>query len=128
MSTIESLENDFWGNPPSDATNLMISIYSLRQKSIEDFSTENLRLLIGQNIALDILIPKAISVLEENILAEGDYYRGDLLKAVIECNRDYWTKHPEEKGNVVSIINTGINSLQEEIPQSVFKQVTEFIR
>lgn len=128
MNTIESLEDDFWGNAPDDSTDLIMEIYSLRRKNIEDFSIENLRLLIGQNIALDILIPKTINVLYENVLAEGDYYEGDLLKAVVGCDADYWLKHPTEKNNMVSLIKNRLSDLQEVLSSNVLKQVEEFIR
>ena len=56
---------------------------------------EDLRIIIGQNFNLDIIISLAIDKLKENILAEGDLYPGDLLKNVLDSDPDYWKKHKE---------------------------------
>jgi hypothetical protein len=63
-------------------TPLVKSISFLRNKPLKQFTIEDLRLLIGQNCNLEIIIPLALDRLRENILAEGDYYEGDLLKNV----------------------------------------------
>jgi hypothetical protein len=46
--------------------------------------------MIGQEIGLPYLILLALEKLEENILAEGDYYPGDLLKSVAKVNPKFW--------------------------------------
>jgi hypothetical protein len=55
-----------------------------------DFTIEDLRIMIGQGFSLNYLIILALEVLQENILAEGDYYPGDLLKNVIAIPFDFW--------------------------------------
>ena len=51
-STIEKLENDYWGNPPKDSSRLITSCFELRRKKLLDFELSDFRLLIGQNIGL----------------------------------------------------------------------------
>lgn len=63
---------------------------------MKDFSIGDLRLMIGQNISLAILIPLAINELRKNVLAEGDYYPGDLLQSVLRSEEDYWQKNEEQ--------------------------------
>jgi hypothetical protein len=46
--------------------------------------------MIGENVGLTYLLPLAIERLEENPLAEGDYYPGDLLKAVMGVEESAW--------------------------------------
>lgn len=46
--------------------------------------------MIGQDIGLPFLIPLALDILETNILAEGDYYGGDLLNAVLTSDCNFW--------------------------------------
>ena len=53
--------------------------------------------MINRNIGLNFLIPLALDQLSTNILAEGDYYEGDLLTAVLRVNREYWK---ENKGQL----------------------------
>jgi hypothetical protein len=80
--TLENLENEYWGKPNFES-HLVKKCHELRKKPIRDFSIENLRLMIGQKIGLNYLMPLALKELEENILAEGDLYEGDLLSNVV---------------------------------------------
>ena len=52
--------------------------------------------MIGQQISLRFLIPRAIDVLRTNPLAEGDYYPGDLLTAVLRADKAYWQANVEQ--------------------------------
>jgi len=86
---LESLENDFWAAPTFNSY-LVTTCHKLRKKQLKDFETEDLRIMISQNIGLKFLIPLAIKTLKENILADGDFYEGDLLKSVLTSDVDYW--------------------------------------
>ena len=62
---------------------------------LNDFTVEDLRLMIGQNETLIYLIPLALEELDKNTLAEGDLFEGDLLTNVLNCDADYWKKDPD---------------------------------
>jgi len=87
--TLEQLENDVWGEPEYKS-NLVITCHQLRKKPLVNFEVEDLRIMISQNIGLNFLIPLALDELSSNILAEGDYYEGDLLTTVLGVNNEYW--------------------------------------
>lgn len=74
-------------------SSLVVRHNSLLTKPIGEYTAEDLRLMIGQNTGLQYLIPIAINHLRQNILAEGDYYEGDLLKAVLTSDKNFWLKH-----------------------------------
>ncbi|MCT4639425.1 MAG: contact-dependent growth inhibition system immunity protein [Bacteroidales bacterium] len=89
LKTLEELENDYWGE--SNYTSYLVkTCHRLRKISIQDFTIEDLRIMIGQNIGLDYLIPLAIEKLSDNILSEGDFYEGDLLLNVLKSDCNYW--------------------------------------
>jgi hypothetical protein len=67
---------------------------------------EDLRLLIAREQSLDRYVPRAIDLLEENPLAEGDYYAGDLLHAVLDVDVDYWRAHRDQWERVDEIVET----------------------
>jgi hypothetical protein len=82
MPTLEELENDIWDD--SDVpTTLIRRCHALRKKPVEEFNIEDLRTLLGQNIGLKHLMPIALAILDREPLAEGDFYPGDLLSAVL---------------------------------------------
>ena len=60
-------------------------------------SVEDLRIMISQNFDLPFLVPLEIEKLRENILTEGDFYPGDLLRAVVSSDPDFWETNSEYK-------------------------------
>jgi hypothetical protein len=88
-NTLEQLDKFDWGEPDYDSY-LVRTCHELRKKSLKDFTIEDLRIMIGQNINSEILIPLAIAQLKANIFAEGDYYEGDLLNNVLTSEKEYW--------------------------------------
>jgi hypothetical protein len=94
--TLESLEKKMWPSLDNDEGSYLVkTCHSLRKKQLKDFSVEDLRIMIGQNIGLEFLIPLALDVLKDNILADGDLYEGDLLKSVLTSDKKYWEKSME---------------------------------
>ena len=90
--TLTQLENNKENKVLFDSY-LVTRIQELRKIPLEDFSIEDLRIMIGQDCSLDILIPIAIEKLNENILSEGDFYAGDLLRNILLVDVDYWKKN-----------------------------------
>jgi hypothetical protein len=102
--SLEEIEGNDWGDPPSDATRLISTVNRLRRRAIGSLDTEDLRILLGQQVGTEILVPLAVERLEEDPLAEGDFYPGDLLAAVVRLPGDYWRSHPELMERVRGVI------------------------
>ena len=92
--TIENLEKDFWRLPdPETSTGLVVRCHKLRKITLDQFTIEDLRLMIGQHIGLFYLMPLAIKELQKDIFAEGDYYPGDLLNAILNIDASFWQQN-----------------------------------
>jgi hypothetical protein len=112
--TLESLEKRVWPSLDNDeGSHLVKTCNSLRKKQLKDFSVGDLRIMIGQNIGLEFLIPLALDVLKDNILAEGDFYEGDLLKNVLTSDRKYWEKSTEYWRTVTELFETNEQTLKD---------------
>lgn len=85
---------------------LVTACNSAMKKPVTELEIEDIRILIGQSINLDELIPPAIKILNENILAEGDFYPGDLLCAVLGSDPDYWKRNPANWHTIVELYTT----------------------
>src|SRR5260221_5351491 len=83
--TLEQLEGNAWGDPQIDS-HLFATCHRLRKKPIDEFTTEDLRIMIGQNIGLKYLFPPVLELLENNPMVEGDFYAGDLLTSAIRVD------------------------------------------
>lgn len=90
VATIGELEAQVWPEPGADATHVVRRCWALRTKELAKFTIEDLRIMLGQQVAVPILLPRAVRVLIETPLAEGDYYPGDLLHAVMRLPAESW--------------------------------------
>jgi len=107
--SLNQIENIFWEKPPQNASSLVQRCIELRNKKLSEFSLSDLRLMIGQSISLEYLIPIAIDILKENILVECDYYEGDLLLSVMGVNNvfiKYWQVNPNILQELILIIES----------------------
>ena len=94
--SLEQIEKAPWGDPPDDATRLIRDAHALRRKPVRELTAGDLRLLLSQQVGVEVLAAQAVRVLRHDPLTEGDYYPGDLLVAVMKLPSSYWDAHPEE--------------------------------
>jgi hypothetical protein len=116
QKSLESLEKKIWPAISSDEGSYLIkTCNSLRKKPLQDFSTEDLRIMIGQEIGLYFLIPLAIETLTDNLFAEGDMYEGDLLKSVLDVDTKFWDDNKnywQQLNDLVKIRRKEIKDMQ----------------
>lgn len=60
--------------------------------------------MFGQRESASVLLPRALDVLERNPLAEGDYYPGDLLVAVLKTSEGELTANQGVVSRLRSVI------------------------
>ena len=114
--SIEHLEKDYWGKPGYES-HLVKTCHHLRKKPLKNFEIEDLRIMIGQNIGLKFLIPLALEKLRENVLAEGDYYEGDLLKSVLTSEVSFWEGRTDLFDQLDKVIQQNLELLDQNIPE-----------
>ncbi|MEV7190059.1 contact-dependent growth inhibition system immunity protein [Kitasatospora sp. NPDC093102] len=120
--SLEELEHDRWPAPSGGETRLMATVHELRRKPIGDLTVEDMRLLIGQDVGLAHLLALAIEVLRKDPLAEGDMYEGDLLAAVLTRDAEVWSKSPDLRREVRSIV-----SELADVPPTVKRDIEGFL-
>ncbi|MER7441541.1 contact-dependent growth inhibition system immunity protein [Micromonospora avicenniae] len=104
MTTIEQLERDVWPSPGPDAAFLVRRCTELRRKPIAEFTVEDLRIMLGQEIGVSALLPRAVRVLLRNPLAEGDHYPGDLLSNVLRLPDSAWSSMGAERKQLATAL------------------------
>lgn len=102
--SLQEIEGDDWGDPPADATRLVRTAHQLRRTPLDELEAEDLRLLISQKIGLDVLVPRTLTLLEQNPLLEGDFYPGDVLAATLKIPSSYWSANPSQLTRIKHII------------------------
>jgi CDI immunity proteins len=100
--SLQQLDGKDWGEP-TYFSSLVVECHRLHRIRLNDFTIENLRIMISQELNLEYLIPLALERLCSNPLAEGKYYPGDLLDAVVRVNNEFWLSYPELRDEVAII-------------------------
>ena len=123
--TLDDLDPPAWGEPTFDS-HVVTTCHRLRRKPLREFSVEDLRIMIGQRIGLEWLVPVAIEVLERTPLAAGDFYPGDLLSSVLSVESDFWSREVEWCSRTRAVLDR-IPAIPEELFQAVaaFRAKTE---
>lgn len=116
--SLEEIEGEPWGTPFPSATRLLSAVHRLRLKPICDLTAEDLRVLIGQHVGLEALLPLTLDHLARDPLLEGDYYPGDVLASVLRVPADYWTSHGEQLEALNRII-TRVDQLSEVLASKI---------
>src|SRR5215831_6025809 len=89
----------------------------LYEKPLKDFTTEDLRIMIGQQIGLEFLVPIALERLAENPFAEGDFYPGDLLMTLLRLPAGYWHKQPDLRWELADIVQDAASTIDTLLPE-----------
>jgi hypothetical protein len=100
--SLQQLEEHDWGEPAFES-HLVQTCHRLRRKPLDEFTPEDLRIMIGQAIGLDYLVPLALDKLECDPFTGGDFFPGDLLAAVFGVDDSFWAAHPALESRVKAI-------------------------
>jgi len=126
--SIEQLENDYWNGEIEFPSNLVINCHKYRKIPIKDLTIEQLRLLISQKIGIDYLTVVAIEKLEQNILAEGDIYEGDLLDAVSRIPTEFWIEKQAELQKLEGLVELNSEKIKAEMGERNFDRINERLK
>ena len=92
--TLDTVDPPAWGPAPRDATPLITRCHELRTKPLRDFTVEDLRIMIEQQVALNHLVWRALDGLRSHSLVDDDY-PADLLASVLRVDSAYWEHSPD---------------------------------
>ena len=128
FKSVEELENDYWEEPEEFPIGLVKRCHEYRKIPLNQLTTEQIRALISQEIGIKYLIGLAIEKLKRNVLEEGDFYPGDLLKAVSKIPSGYWNEHSSERMILKESIEFNAELIQNELGENEFNRIIEGIR
>jgi hypothetical protein len=89
----------------------------LYEKPLQDFTIEDLRIMIGQEIGLEFLVPIALERLADNPFQQGDYYPGDLLMNLLRLPAGFWHKHPDLRWELAAIVQGTASTIETLLPE-----------
>jgi hypothetical protein len=128
--TLEALEGDIWPKPECDSY-LVSTCHRLHKKPIDEFTPEDLRIMIGQSIGLRYLLPVATEMLEKDPFIQGDMYEGDLLVSVVSSAETFLERRSPLAMQLLKIANTALAELNpspaDEITTHLKQALNSFI-
>jgi hypothetical protein len=127
VTTVQQIERSDWGDPPADSSFLVRRCLELRRKPLTLFTAEDLRIMLGQRLAVPILLPLATEVLATDPLVEGDLYPGDLLCAVLRLPASAWSAIPAERQRLASAV-AEVDLAEADLPEVVRDAVAALLR
>ena len=105
--SLQELDGVDWGGPPYPSS-LVENCHRLRRVPLKDFDDADLRIMIGQDINLEYLVPLALDRVEEDPWLCASFYDGDMLWYLIK-RTDYWPGHAEEKVRFDKVIDRAMD-------------------
>jgi hypothetical protein len=124
--TLEMLEGDIWP-APEFTSHVVTTCHELRKKQLCDFTIEDLRLMIGQSIGLKYLLPKAMEFIAENPFAEGDFYEGDLLLAVVKTSQNALPHDKSIEQDLIQACRTALQSVDPKLSKIDRAKIESFL-
>lgn len=97
---------------PEGDSYLLSEMRRLRALPLKQLRIEDLRLLIGQSIGLEFLVPMALDHVEHHPLAAGDFYPGDLLKNMMDVHETFWNGHPDLRQRLVHALERAVDRVR----------------
>ncbi|EFL06945.1 MULTISPECIES: contact-dependent growth inhibition system immunity protein [Actinomycetes] len=123
--SLQQIENSDWGDPPADATRLIATVHRLRRKPIGLLTAEDLRLLLGQHVGVPFLVPRALAMLEQDPLCEGDLYPGDLLASTLRVPVSHWRANHDHLDRLERVL-AAIDPATEDFDRLLRKPIAAF--
>ena len=105
--SLQELEGEDWGEP-SHPSHLVTECHRLRRVPLQEFGPEDLRIMIGQQIGEEYLVPLALEQLAANPWISGDLYDGDLLVSVLGLPHSYWQQHPQQEQRFRAVVEAAL--------------------
>ena len=124
--SLQELEGTAWGKPDRSDTGLVKTCYRLHRVPLQDFTPGDLRVMIGQQIGLDFLIPLALEHVERDPLVEGSFYPCDLLVAILIIHVEFWQRHPDLRARALQVAERAIELFPSR-PDVATKTVTRAV-
>jgi hypothetical protein len=120
--TLTQLEGHDWGEPTFPSY-VVTNGHRLRYKPLKEFTAEDLRFMLGQQISLPILMPMALDVLELD--AGGESTRGTLLYNALKVDKHFWREHPR-LWHRMNVVLGELHLFLDFIEQEVLPAAAEF--
>lgn len=126
-TTLEQLEGNESAAPTLESY-LVQTIHACAESPLSEFTVEDLRIMVGQQLGLQHLVPIALEHLERDPFVSGDFYAGDLLGVVAELSSAYWLTHPADARRMENIAGQAERTLEQRAMGQIRDRLDELLK
>ena len=126
----DMLHKEWRDEIPYDDSSVVQHMYYLFHTQARRWTVEDYRYLVEQETALDIILPKVFEILQFDIKADGGFYEGDLLNAVLQINADFWEQHKDLYNTACMLIRNNMETLSKteySTDKKILEDATAFL-
>lgn len=126
----DMLHKEWRDEIPYDDSSVVQHMYYLFHTPARRWTVEDYLYLVGQETALDIILPKVFEILQFDIKADGGFYEGDLLDAVLGISPDFWKEHQELYDTACRLIRNNMETLSKteySTDKKILEDATAFL-
>ena len=118
--SLEQLDGQDWG-PPNFGSYVVTSCHRLRKKPLCDFEGEDFRVLLGQSVSLEFLIPASLAFLQKNPLAGGHFHPGSVLEHLLRSDAKFRMTNPDLRAEITRVVTLALSRIEslEEDDQAI---------
>ena len=110
--TLEQIEGIVWPDAPADSSSMMLRCNALRKVPLDQFTPGDFRVMLGQHIGVEQVVPRALAILSLEPLVEGDYFPGDLLTNILRLPMEFWATDTAALNQVRGIAQRALEELK----------------
>jgi hypothetical protein len=100
---------------PHAPSGVVVRTHELLGKPVGQFEPEDIRFLLGQGIAVEIILDRALELLEPDPLVDIEYYDGDLMCAVLDAvlrpGRDHVQADTDRAARILALAERALEEL-----------------
>ena len=109
--------------PEKNPSSLSDWYTSVRDLSLDELDVGDVCRCIRQDVFVSDVLPFAISMLHEDVLA-GDFYDGELVTAPARLGERFWRLHVEELASIAHLLHEVLNlSDDKQLHEDVSKMI-----
>ena len=96
---------------------------------IAELRDEGLRLLLGQNLHLEVIVPATLCYLTAQPFAGGDFEDGALIRTLfVRVEKEFWKKHPALFRLAIERLRQGRQKLSAALASTTDEEQLSFLR
>lgn len=100
-------------NQPEYGSSLEKNILQAEKKPLKDLSNEDLRMFLGQNLHLELVLPIVMDRLKQDILIRSEDMDIILLSKLLQIKSSFWSENTDSKNDLIALVKEKLKYIED---------------